>query len=86
MTAIEYLKKHLSDSWPEATSVYTQTALAAYAIRMYKGVDGYSISDAEKILIECKIKDKIFIKRCTDFLSNSVAFLAYQKRIPNLED
>lgn len=48
MTAKEYLVSQLSDPYVEATSVQTQTALAAYAIRMYMGVDGDSMDDGTR--------------------------------------
>jgi len=86
MSAKEYLISQLSDPYVEATSVQTQTALSAYAIRVFKGVDGYSINDAIGIIKNCGIEDEKFIKRCTDFISNINAFMTYQSRIPNLDD
>jgi hypothetical protein len=86
MTAKEYLAEQLSDPCPEATSVQTRTALAAYAIRMHKEVDGYSISELEQLLNDCNIGEATFIKCCADFVSNCVNFIAYQHRIPVLDD
>ena len=86
MTAKEYLVGQLSDPYVEATSVQTQTALAAYAIRMYMGVDGYSIPNVEELLENCGITDVMFIERCTDFISHCFTFLMYQHRIPTLDD
>lgn len=86
MTAKEYLISQLSDPYVEATSVQTQTALSAYAVRVYKGVDGYSISNVENILKDCGMTDRDFIKRCTDFISNCTAFMQYQSRIPSFDD
>ena len=86
MTAKEYLISQLSDPYVKATSVQTQTALSAYAIRVFNGVAGYNTPNIESILKDCGITDNDFIKRCTDFVSNNAAFMAYQSRIPNLDD
>lgn len=86
MTAKEYLISHLSDPFPEASSVQTRTALCAYAIRMNNEVDGYSLADAERLIMECGITDETFIKRCTDFLSNAMEAYKYVSRIPVLDD
>lgn len=86
MTAKEYLKLHLSDPFPTASSVQTRTALCAYAIRMNEEKEGYSIQQAEELIKECGIVDDIFIKRCTDFLSNATEAYGYISRIPVLDD
>ena len=86
MTAKEYLISQLSDPYVEATSVQTQTALSAYAIRMFKGTDGYSIDDAIGIIKKCGFDDEKFIKHCTDYLSNCTAFMTLKYRTPHLDD
>lgn len=86
MKAKEYLKKQLSDPYIEATSIQTQTALAAYAIRMYEEVEGYSISELELLLKNSNIIDETFIKRCTSFVSDCNSFIMCQSRIPILDD
>ena len=85
MTAKDYLKSQLSDPWPEATSVQTRTALAAYAMRMQRGVNGYSIPDAEKLIRSCNLNED-FIDACTDFLSDTTNFMQLLSRIPELDD
>lgn len=87
MTAKEYLIKNLSDPYVEVASVQTRTALAAYAIRIAKGVDGYSISEVEDMLEEYGITDEKFIMRCVDFISSVSSFIVtYKPRIPQLDD
>lgn len=86
MTAREYLESHLRDEYPEASSIQTQTALCAYALGILQEVDGYSIDDAEKTIKDCNIKDRDFIKRCLDFISNAQSAYEYIKRIPSLDD
>lgn len=72
MTAKEYLTSHLSDNFPEPYNPETRRALCAYAIKMYQGVNGYSIEDAEKLMRSCGIGDKDFIRKCTDFISDAI--------------
>jgi len=85
MTAKEYLVSQLKDEWAEPSSVQTRTALAAYALRMQKGVSGYNIPEAEKVIRSCNCGED-FVKKCTDFLSNSTSFMEMSLRIPHLED
>ena len=85
MTAKEYLESQLRDEWAEPSSVQTRTALAAYAIRMQKGVRGYNSPEAEILIRSCNC-DEDFVKKCIDFLSNATSFMEMSLRIPNLED
>lgn len=85
MTAKEYLIEQLNDPCPEATSFQTRKALVAYAIRMHKGRDGYSLSDAEVLIRSCNLSEE-FVNDCTDFLSNVNHYLSLAQFIPSLED
>ena len=80
MTAKEYLESQLRDEWAEPASVQTRKGLAAYAIRMHKGVEGYSISDAENLMRSCGC-GKEFIETCIGFLSNSNEFMTMAELI-----
>jgi len=85
MTAKDYLRSQLTDSWPEADSTQTRTALAAYAIRMQRGVKGYSIQEAEKLIRSCNLNED-FVDACTSFISDTAHFMQLLPRIPELDD
>lgn len=85
MTAKEYLISQLKDTWPEATSVQTRTALCAYAIRMRNKADGYSIDDAEGVIRE-HVNSDDFVNSCLDFLSTTCNYEDLKLRIPKLDD
>lgn len=85
MTAKEYLISQLSDEYASYSSVQTRKALSAYAIRIHNEVEGYSIGQLEK-LIENEGYDKVFIEKCSLFVSNVNEYLNYVSMIPELED
>lgn len=74
MTAKEYLKGKVIDEWAEPTSVETRMGLAAYAIRIHEGVEGYNLSDVESLLASCGCGEE-FIESCVSFISNSTNFM-----------
>lgn len=85
MTAKEYLIEQLCDPWPEPFSTQTRLALSAYAIRMHRGQNGYSLSDAEELIRSCNLNEE-FVNDCTDFLSDVNHYLSLVPLIPLLED
>ncbi|MBQ9884961.1 MAG: hypothetical protein IJM43_11040 [Bacteroidaceae bacterium] len=82
MTAKDYLLQQLNDECPEACSVQTRTALAAYAQRIHRSVDGYSISELEDLIRSLEFKDD-FVKKCIDFVSYSETYLTMSERVPS---
>lgn len=86
MTAKEYLKSQLGDPHVEFSSPQTKRGLAVYVLKMKKGVDGYSIEDAEHI-IRSFINDDEFVEKCISYISNCTDFLnMIEKGFPSIED
>lgn len=85
MTAKEYLISQLKDDCAEPNSVQTRKGLAGYAIKLHKGVKGYSISDAESIMRLCGCGD-IFIEKCSRYISESDDFMNMAEQIPFVLD
>lgn len=85
MKANEYLKSKLSDEFSTASDIETRTALAAYAIKIFNEVGGYSLSEAEKI-IKPLVRGEKELAACLSFISDACSFMQVQSRIPNLED
>ena len=90
MTVRNYLKENTADlvkcdQFPKASEPNIRKGLAAYAMCIYKGVDGYSAEDIEALLEECGC-DSSFIDKCETFVSHSCEFLELIRRLPNLED
>lgn len=85
MTAKEYLISVLNDPQVKYSSVQTRIALCAYAIRINKEVEGYSLNNLEDLIKKCKY-DRDFINNCTSFVSHVNEAYQYIPQIPTLED
>ena len=73
MTARNYLIQQLSDPEPSYSDHKTKIALAAYAIRIYQQKEGYSLEDAEQIILSC-VNDNEFVEKCSNYISNITEF------------
>ncbi len=81
MTAKDYLKSQVSDECAESASVQTRKGLAAYALRMQAGVEGYSLDDAEKIMRSCGYGDD-FVNKCIRYISEANDFAQMVSLLP----